>query len=63
MKETQIRRIRSRLELRGHNLRTWAVARGFNPKTVYSVLSGRLTGARGGVASRIAGELKRILEA
>lgn len=37
----------------GISIREWAVANGFNPRTVYAVLSGQVNGTRG-VSHRIA---------
>ncbi len=45
--------IRGSFEAEGISIREWALARGFNPRTVYAVLRGECKATRG-VSHRIA---------
>lgn len=56
--------VRSRLALsKTKTVRAWARSRGHKVKTVYGVLNGRLTGARGGKAAKIAKQLRELIAA
>jgi gp16 family phage-associated protein len=57
------RRFDSRLALRGLKVRRWAGLNGFNEKTVYSVLSGRLSGKRGGISGNIIKAIRKEIAA